>query len=111
MTRRTPEIFDSRPYQFFSLASVTPTIGAEISGVHLRAVLSDETTAWLRRVLFVNMAFTQRIAGVPEAESNVLLAMLYRHLQRPKFQVRPRWQANTVAFWDNRSCQPYAASD
>ena len=64
-----------------------------------------------RRVLFVNMAFTQRIVGVPEAESNTLLTMLYRHVQRPEFQVRLRWQADTVAFWDNRSCQHYAASD
>ena len=64
-----------------------------------------------RRVLFVNMAFTQRIVGVPEAESNTLLTMLYRHVQRPEFQVRLRWQANTVAMWDNRTCQHYAASD
>jgi taurine dioxygenase len=64
-----------------------------------------------RRVLFVNMAFTQRIVGLPEAQSNALLAMLYRHVQRPELQVRLRWRANTVAFWDNRACQHYAASD
>lgn len=64
-----------------------------------------------RRVLFVNMAFTQRIIGLPEDESNALLTMLYRHVQRPELQVRLRWQPNTVAFWDNRSCQHYATSD
>ena len=37
--------------------------------------------------------------------------MLYRHVQRPEFQVRLRWQPNTIAFWDNRACQHYASSD
>ncbi|MRH93022.1 taurine dioxygenase [Nocardia sp. SYP-A9097] len=64
-----------------------------------------------RRVLFVNSGFTTRIVGVPEAESNELLALLFRHVQRPEFQVRLRWQPNTVAIWDNRTCQHYAASD
>ncbi|WP_430331610.1 TauD/TfdA dioxygenase family protein [Rhodococcus sp. ACT016] len=64
-----------------------------------------------RRVLFVNAVFTQRILGVSEDESNELLRMLYRHVQRPEFQVRLRWQPNTIAFWDNRTCQHYASSD
>jgi taurine dioxygenase len=64
-----------------------------------------------RRVLFTNSGFTQRIIGVSEAESNELLTLLFRHVQRPEFQVRLRWQPNTVAFWDNRTCQHYAASD
>ncbi|WAM17974.1 TauD/TfdA dioxygenase family protein [Rhodococcus sp. JS3073] len=64
-----------------------------------------------RRVLFVNLSFTQRIVGMSPTESDELLRMLYRHVQRPEFQVRLRWQPNTVAFWDNRACQHYAASD
>lgn len=64
-----------------------------------------------RRVLFVNVAFTQRILGMPEQESNELLRLLYRHVMRPEFQVRLRWQPNTIAMWDNRGCQHYASSD
>ncbi len=64
-----------------------------------------------RRVLFVNMLFTQRILGVSEAESAVLLTLLFRHCMRPEFQVRLRWAPNTVAMWDNRACQHYANSD
>lgn len=64
-----------------------------------------------RRVLFTNMIFTQRILGVSEEESAELLSMLYRHCMRPEFQVRLRWQPNTVAMWDNRTCQHYASSD
>ena len=29
----------------------------------------------------------------------------------PERQCRFRWAANPIAFWDNRSCQHYAASD
>lgn len=64
-----------------------------------------------RKVLFVNMIFTERIVGLEEGESNELLALLYRHIMRPEFQVRLRWQPNTVAMWDNRACQHYASSD
>lgn len=64
-----------------------------------------------RKVLFVNLSFTQRIVGVPEAESNELLTLLYRHVHRPEFQVRLKWRTDTIAFWDNRTCQHYAASD
>lgn len=64
-----------------------------------------------RCVLFVNVAFTQRILGVSKEESNELLRLLYRHLMRPELQVRLRWKPNTIAFWDNRTCQHYASSD
>lgn len=64
-----------------------------------------------RRVLFVNVAFTQRILGVSKEESNELLRLLYRHMMRPELQVRLRWKPNTIAFWDNRTCQHYASSD
>lgn len=64
-----------------------------------------------RRVLFVNDYFTMRILGVSNAESAELLSLLYRHVTRPEFQVRLRWRPNTVAMWDNRSCQHYATSD
>jgi taurine dioxygenase len=57
------------------------------------------------------MTFTQRIVGVSQEESNELLTLLYRHVNRPEFQVRLKWEPNTVAFWDNRTCQHYASSD
>jgi taurine dioxygenase len=64
-----------------------------------------------RRVLFVNVGFTQRILDVSQSESDELLRILYRHVQRPEFQVRLRWRKDTIAFWDNRTCQHYASSD
>lgn len=64
-----------------------------------------------RKVLFACQVFTTRIVGVGQQESDELLSILYRHIQRPEFQVRLRWRPNTIAFWDNRACQHYAVSD
>lgn len=64
-----------------------------------------------RQVLYVNTAFTDRINGLSRAESDALLAHLYRQASVPEFQCRFRWAENSIAFWDNRACQHYAASD
>ena len=64
-----------------------------------------------RNALYVNNNFTTRIIGVTENESDVLLPYLLHHVQRPDFQVRFRWEAGSVAFWDNRCTQHYAVAD
>ena len=53
VARRTSEGFgeNSQPYESFSLAPVTPTIGAEISGIRLGGDLPEATLAELRRAL------------------------------------------------------------
>lgn len=63
------------------------------------------------RVLYVNGAFTSHIKDMDADESRALLAMLYRTAARPEYQCRFRWAPGSVAFWDNRACQHYAASD
>ncbi|MEK2475834.1 MULTISPECIES: TauD/TfdA dioxygenase family protein [Streptomyces] len=64
-----------------------------------------------RRMLFVNASFTTRIVGLPEAESDRLLRLLFQQAHVPEFQVRFRWRAGDVAFWDNRATQHYAVCD
>ena len=64
-----------------------------------------------RRGIYVNVGFTQHIVGMEKAESDALLKHLYAQAAIPEYQCRFRWEANTVAFWDNRSSQHYAASD
>ncbi len=64
-----------------------------------------------RKSLFVNRIFTARINGVSQAESDCLLQFLFRHVERPEFQVRFAWQPGSVAFWDNRAVQHYAIWD
>lgn len=64
-----------------------------------------------RRTLFVNAIFTTGIVGMEPAESDALLARLYREVGRPEYQCRFRWTPGAVAFWDNRATQHYASSD
>ena len=64
-----------------------------------------------RKCLYVNSIFTSHIEGMPEDESAELLEFLYRQADVPEFQCRFRWQKNSIAFWDNRAVQHYAASD
>ncbi|KOG65105.1 taurine dioxygenase [Streptomyces griseoflavus] len=64
-----------------------------------------------RRMLFVNTSFTTRIVGLERAESDRLLRLLFQQAHVPEFQVRFRWQAGDIAFWDNRATQHYAVND
>jgi taurine dioxygenase len=64
-----------------------------------------------QQALFVNSFFTSRICELSKAESDALLAMLFRHIETPEFACRFRWQPKSVAFWDNRSCQHHALWD
>jgi taurine dioxygenase len=61
--------------------------------------------------LFVNYGFTSRIKGLPRAESEAILNMLFAHIQKPEFHVRWKWKPNAIAFWDNRITQHYAVND
>ncbi len=64
-----------------------------------------------RKLIFVNPTFTLKINEVPAGESEAILRFLYAHGTRPGFQVRFRWQENSVAFWDNRAVQHMALWD
>ena len=64
-----------------------------------------------RKALYVNAAFTVEILGMEKARSDALLAHLYAQAAIPEYQCRFRWETNSIAFWDNRASQHYAASD
>ncbi|MEO0549211.1 MAG: TauD/TfdA family dioxygenase [Pseudomonadota bacterium] len=64
-----------------------------------------------QRGLYVNIAFTDYIIGMDKAESDELLNFLYKRAWLPEYQCRFRWAPGSLAFWDNRACQHYAASD
>lgn len=63
------------------------------------------------QALYVNTAFTSHIEGLSAKESDALLQHLYAQAVVPEFQCRFRWRAGSIAFWDNRAAQHYAASD
>lgn len=64
-----------------------------------------------RRVLFVNEHFTRRIVELSADESALLLGHLKRWVSNPRFTVRYRWEAGTVAMWDNRTTQHFVLND
>jgi taurine dioxygenase len=64
-----------------------------------------------RKSIYVNIGFTQYIKDMDKAESDALLPILYATAATPEYQCRFRWEKNSMAFWDNRACQHYAASD
>ena len=64
-----------------------------------------------KRGLYVNIAFTDHIKGMAKDDSDALLKSLYHQAWMPEYQCRFRWAPGSLAFWDNRACQHYAASD
>ena len=64
-----------------------------------------------RKCLYVNASFTDHIVGLKRAESDALLAYLFRHCEQAGFQCRFRWRKNSLALWDNRCVQHMATWD
>jgi taurine dioxygenase len=64
-----------------------------------------------RKGIYVNSAFTVEIVDMEPEESRRLLEHLYRQASIPEYQVRFSWAVDSVAFWDNRAVQHYAAFD
>ena len=64
-----------------------------------------------RKSLYVNRAFTRSIEGMPQNEGRALLKTLFQTAWRPEVQCRFRWRPHSLAFWDNRAVQHYAAAD
>jgi taurine dioxygenase len=74
------------------------------------------------RILYVNEAFTTHLANYLEKHAfrfgfdfkvaeMELLQYLFRQAAVPEYQMRLKWRANTIAFWDNRATQHYAIQD
>lgn len=55
-----------------------------------------------RKSIFANEQHTIAIEGLPEDESDALLAALFEHCAQPEFIYRHRWQRGDLTFWDNR---------
>ena len=52
-----------------------------------------------------------RFKGMTEEESAPLLDYLFAHQTRPEFTCRFRWEAGSLAFWDNRCAQHNPIND
>jgi taurine dioxygenase len=63
-----------------------------------------------RKALYVNRLMTVAIEGLPEAESDELLNVLFEHQENPAFIYEHVWRLNDLLMWDNR-CALHARSD
>ncbi|MGA0796523.1 MAG: TauD/TfdA dioxygenase family protein [Quisquiliibacterium sp.] len=54
-----------------------------------------------RRVLYCNPGYAIRIEGIPQAESDDLLAFLFEHQLQQDFIYTHRWSEGDVLMWDN----------
>lgn len=93
-------------------ASVSMSIDANADGDRLvehPVVRTHPETG--RKCLFVNPNYTLRLKDMTEAESKPLLDFLYAHAMRDEFVCRFRWQAGSVAVWDNRCTMHRAVND
>jgi taurine dioxygenase len=64
-----------------------------------------------RECLYVNKGFTQAIEGLPQDESDALLAELYAHIAQPRFVYTHQWRLGDVLLWDNFATQHNAVKD
>jgi taurine dioxygenase len=64
-----------------------------------------------RNAVYVNGIHTLSFEGLTRAESLPMLEYLYQQVTRPEYSFRLRWQADTLAMWDNRCTQHYALND
>jgi taurine dioxygenase len=63
------------------------------------------------RSLYVNPTYTRWLDGVPTAESEALLQLLFVHATHERFVYRHRWQAGDLLLWDNRCTMHIALAD
>ncbi|CAK38041.1 hypothetical protein CBS63078_6710 [Aspergillus niger] len=64
------------------------------------------------KALFVNPQSGREVVGLKQEESSMLLKFLYDHIASgADFQVRVRWEENSVVVWDNRVTQHTALID
>jgi len=64
-----------------------------------------------RKALYVNGGHTVRFRDMTEEESAPILQYLFRHVVRPEFTCRFRWDVGSLAFWDNRCAQHNPIND
>jgi len=63
-----------------------------------------------RKAVYVNRLMTERIEGLPAAESDALLARVFDHAERRDWVYEHVWNASDLLLWDNR-CSMHARTD
>lgn len=77
--------------------------------VHHPVLLTHPITG--RKVLYANPGYTVRIDGLPEAESEAILEVLFEHQLQPKYRYEHLWTEGDVMMWDNIGTLHNAVAD
>lgn len=129
---RLPEHRKAQIATLFAVHDILPSFGARMN-------LQEQAQARLRfppvthpvvrthpesgnKILYVNSTFVTHLANFTACnsvraayeihdENRDLLEYLYRQPQILEYQMRLRWEPNTIVMWDNRSTQHYAIQD
>lgn len=64
-----------------------------------------------RKFPFVNPAYSLRIEGLEESESQAILDFLYTHCTQIALTARVRWEPGTLVLWDNWAAYHSAIGD
>ena len=64
-----------------------------------------------KKVLYANPGYSMRINELPQAESDEILAFLFKHQLQEKYQYRHRWSVGDVLMWDNMGTLHNAVPD
>jgi taurine dioxygenase len=63
------------------------------------------------KALFISPSTTSHLIGLSSVESRVVLDLFSEQITRDEYRVRFRWQAGSIAMWDNRATAHLAALD
>jgi len=64
-----------------------------------------------RKYLYLNPVRMEAILGMPDDESQALIAELMAHATQQKYEYRHQWQYGDMVIWDNRSVMHQANAD
>lgn len=64
-----------------------------------------------RSALYLNVAHTVGLVGVPDDESQPVLDAIFEHQVQPEFVWELEWAPHTIALWDNRCVQHNPLND
>lgn len=67
--------------------------------VHPAVITHPETH---KKSIFASEADTTDLIGLPEAESESMLALLANQVKKPEFVYIHKWNDNDLVIWDNR---------
>lgn len=91
------------------MVELPPEIARKVQGARHPLVRTHPVSG--EKALYCDETYAVGIEGLTPAEADPILGFLVAHITQPAFTCRLRWEAGTVALWDNRICVHQAFND